>query len=51
MYQYKLAFPVFAPITKDETGAGATYGTGEFLGEAMTVGMTVQENSGAALRR
>ena len=45
MYQYKLAYPVFAPITKDETGAGATYGTGEFLGEAMTVGMTVQENS------
>lgn len=45
MYQYKLAYPVFAPQESDEAGTGATYGTGSFLGEAMTVGMTVQENS------
>lgn len=45
MYQYKLAYPVFAPQESDESGTGATYGTGNFLGEAMTVGMTVQENS------
>ena len=38
MYQYKLAYPVFAPQESDEAGAGATYGTGSFLGEAMTVG-------------
>lgn len=45
MYQYKTAFPVFAPIKSEEAAAAPTYDKGAFLGEAMSVGMTPQFNS------
>lgn len=45
MYQYKIGFPVFAPIASEGAAAAPTYSEGAFLGEAMVVGMTPQFNS------
>lgn len=45
MYQYKTAYPVFAPIASEGAATAPTYSKGAFIGEAMTVGMTPQFNS------